>query len=154
MERTVTPSIPSPSAAIVVQKYGGSSVADTNRIQRVAERIVATRRQGKQVCVVVSAMGTTTDELLARAHAITDAPSRRELDMLLSCGERASMALLSMAVSKLGYEAISFTGSQCGIMTTDQHSGARIVEVRPFRVQDELERGRVVIVAGFPGSLV
>jgi aspartate kinase len=136
---------------IVVQKYGGSSVADVAGIQRVAARIAATRRQGKQVCVVVSAMGKTTDELLARARAISVAPSRRELDMLLTCGERASMALLSMAVSELGYEAISFTGSQSGILTNDRHSGARIIEVRPHRVQDELDSGKVVIVAGFQG---
>ena len=136
---------------IVVQKYGGSSVADTQRIRKVAERIADTRRQGKQVCVVVSAMGTTTNELLAKAREITQSPSRRELDMLLTCGERAAMALLSMAVQELGYEAVSLTGSQSGIITNDRHSGARIIEVRPVRVHDELERGRVVIVAGFQG---
>jgi aspartate kinase len=136
---------------IVVQKYGGSSVADVAGIQRVAARIAATRAQGKQVCVVVSAMGKTTDELLTRARAISVAPNRRELDMLLTCGERASMALLSMAVSELGYEAISFTGSQSGILTNDRHSGARIIEVRPHRVQDELDSGKVVIIAGFQG---
>jgi aspartate kinase len=137
--------------SIVVQKYGGSSVADTTRIRKVAERIAETRRRDKAVCAVVSAMGTTTNELLARAREISPAPSRRELDMLLSCGERVAMALLSMAVHELGYEAVSLTGSQCGIITNDRHSGARIIEVRPFRVQDELERGRVVIVAGFQG---
>jgi aspartate kinase len=137
--------------SIVVQKYGGSSVADVAGIKRVAARIAATREQGKQVCVVVSAMGKTTDELIARARAISGAPSRRELDMLLTCGERASMALLSMAVTELGYQAISFTGSQSGILTNDRHSGARIIEVRPHRVQDELDRGKVVIVAGFQG---
>src|SRR5688500_12108655 len=136
---------------IVVQKYGGSSVADTQRIRKVAQRIADTRRQGKQVCVVVSAMGTTTNELLAKAREITQSPSRRELDMLLTCGERAAMALLSMAVQELGYEAVSLTGSQSGIITNDRHSGARIIEVRPVRVLDELERGRVVIVAGFQG---
>jgi aspartate kinase len=136
---------------IVVQKYGGSSVADVAGLRRVAERVVATRERGKQVVVVVSAMGKTTDQLLARAREISASPSRRELDMLLTCGERASMALLSMAVSELGYEAISLTGSQCGIITNDRHSGARIIEVRPIRVQDELERGRIVIVAGFQG---
>ncbi|MBX3183406.1 MAG: aspartate kinase [Polyangiaceae bacterium] len=136
---------------IVVQKYGGSSVADTERIRRVAQRVVETRKQGVQVVVVVSAMGKTTDQLLARAREISPNPSRRELDMLLSCGERASMALLSMAVTELGYQAISLTGSQSGIMTNDRHSGARIIEVRPFRVQDELEAGRIVIVAGFQG---
>jgi aspartate kinase len=137
--------------SIVVQKYGGSSLADSQRIRQVAERVVATRRAGNQVCVVVSAMGSTTDQLLARAREISSAPSRRELDMLLTCGERVSMALLSMAVAELGYQAISFTGSQCGILTNDRHAGARIVEVRPFRVQDELELGKVVIVAGFQG---
>ncbi len=138
-------------SGIVVQKYGGSSVATPERIKQVAARIASTRKAGKQVVVVVSAMGTTTNELLARAREISAAPPRRELDMLLTCGERASMALLSMAVTELGYEAISFTGSQSGILTNDRHSGARIIEVRPVRVQDELERGRVVIVAGFQG---
>jgi len=138
-------------SGIVVQKYGGSSVADAAGIKRVAARIAATRRDGKQVCVVVSAMGKTTDLLVERAREITDAPPRRELDMLLTCGERASMALLSMAVMEQGFEAISFTGSQSGIMTNDRHSGARIIEVRPIRVEDELNRGRVVIVAGFQG---
>jgi len=136
---------------VVVQKYGGSSVADVARIRRVAERVVATRKQGLQVVVVVSAMGKSTDELLALAREVAPAPPRRELDMLLTCGERISMALLSMAINELGYEAISFTGSQCGILTNDRHSGARIIEVRPVRVQDELERGRVVIVAGYQG---
>lgn|SRR5690606_30468105 len=136
---------------IVVQKYGGSSVADTEKIKLVAQRVVETRKRGVAVVVVVSAMGKTTDQLLARAREISPSPSRRELDMLLSCGERASMALLSMAVGELGYQAISLTGSQSGILTNDRHSGARIIEVRPFRVQDELEAGRIVIVAGFQG---
>ncbi len=137
--------------SIVVQKYGGSSVADVDRIRKVAARVVATKTTGHRVVVVVSAMGKTTDALLARAREISASPSRRELDMLLSCGERTSMALLSMAIQELGHEAISLTGSQSGIMTNDRHSGARILEVRPFRVEDELERGRVVIVAGFQG---
>jgi aspartate kinase len=136
---------------IVVQKYGGSSVADVPRLERVAERVVATARKGQRVCVVVSAMGRATDELLALARQITDSPPRRELDMLLSTGERIAMALLAMAISKRGLEAISFTGSQSGIITNDRHSGARIIEVRPVRIQDELERGRIVIVAGFQG---
>ncbi len=136
---------------IVVQKYGGSSVADAARIKQVAERVVATRAKGYAVVVVVSAMGKTTDQMIARAKEISSSPSRRELDMLLSCGERASMALLAMAVQELGHEAVSLTGSQSGIITNDRHSGARILEVRPFRVQDELERGRIVIVAGFQG---
>ena len=138
-------------SGIVVQKYGGTSLATADRIRQVARRIVDTRRRGKQVCVVVSAMGRTTDELMARASEISSSPPRRELDMLLTCGERASMALLSMAVAELGIPSISLTGSQSGIMTNDRHSGARIVEVRPFRVHDELERGHVVIVAGFQG---
>ncbi|HLT39844.1 MAG TPA: aspartate kinase, partial [Enhygromyxa sp.] len=140
-----------PEEPIVVQKYGGSSVADVDRIKQVAARIVETRKQGKRLVVVVSAMGKTTDQLLARAREISPSPSRRELDMLLSCGERISMALLSMAVSELGFESISLTGSQCGIITNDRHSGARIIEVRPIRVQDELDKGRIVIVAGFQG---
>ena len=137
--------------SIVVQKYGGSSVADISKLKRVAARVVATARAGHRVCVVVSAMGDTTDELIGLARQISGAPPRRELDMLLSCGERISMALLSMAIAELGEEAISFTGSQSGIMTNDRHSGARIIEVRPVRIQDELERGRIVIVAGFQG---
>jgi aspartate kinase len=136
---------------ILVQKYGGSSVADVARLSRVAERIAATVRQGFRVVVVVSAMGKTTDELYALARSISQNPSRRELDMLLSTGERISMALLAMALSERGIDAISFTGSQSGILTNDRHSGARIIEVRPVRIQDELERDRVVIVAGFQG---
>src|SRR5688572_113787 len=137
--------------SIVVQKYGGSSVADIGKLRRVATRVVETARAGNRVCVVVSAMGDTTDELIGLARQISSAPPRRELDMLLSCGERISMALLSMAIAEQGQEAISFTGSQSGIMTNDRHSGARIIEVRPVRIQDELERGRIVIVAGFQG---
>ncbi len=137
---------------IVVQKYGGSSVADVRRIRKVADRVVAaTKAAGHEVVVVVSAMGNTTDELLALAHRVTDQPARRELDMLLSAGERISMALLSMALNARGVPAISFTGSQSGIITNDAHANARIVEVRPFRVEDELSRGRVVIVAGYQG---
>src|SRR5512142_3071264 len=136
---------------VVVQKYGGSSVADVEKIRRVAEKVAATRRAGKDVCVVVSAMGDTTDELLALAKAVSPAPPRRELDMLLTAGERISMALLSMALDRLGVPAISFTGSQSGIITTHCHASAGIVEVRPYGVQDELERGKVVIVAGFQG---
>jgi aspartate kinase len=135
----------------VVQKYGGSSVADVQKIRKVAEKIAATRRSGADVCVVVSAMGDTTDELLGLAKQVSPAPPRRELDMLLSAGERISMALLSMALQDLGVPAISFTGSQSGIITTDAHASARIVEVRPFRVQEELGRGKVVIVAGYQG---
>ncbi len=137
--------------AVVVQKYGGSSVADVSRIQRVADRIAAAKASGKDVVVVVSAMGDTTDELLALARRVSENPSRRELDMLLSAGERISMALLSMALNARRVPAVSFTGSQSGIITNDAHTNARIVEVRPYRVQDELARGQVVIVAGYQG---
>jgi aspartate kinase len=137
--------------AIVVQKYGGSSVADVSRIKKVAERVMQTRRGGNDVVVIVSAMGDTTDELLALAKQVSPNPDRRELDMLLTAGERISMALLSMAIRELGGESISFTGSQSGIITNDRHVDARIVEVRPFRVQDELARGRIVVVAGYQG---
>jgi aspartate kinase len=136
---------------IVVQKYGGSSVADVDKMRLVADRVAATKAAGKDVVVVVSAMGDSTDELLALARKVTDSPARRELDMLLTAGERISMALLSMALNARGVPAVSFTGSQSGIVTNDSHTNARIVEVRPFRVQDELERGRVVIVAGYQG---
>jgi aspartate kinase len=136
---------------IVVQKYGGTSVADVSRIRKVAERIMRTKAAGYDVAVVVSAMGDTTDELLAMARQVSANPDRRELDMLLSAGERISMALLSMAIRELGGDAISFTGSQSGIITNDRHVDARIVEVRPFRVQDELSRGRVVVIAGYQG---
>ena len=137
--------------AIVVQKYGGSSVADVERIGAVADRVAATKAAGRDVVVVVSAMGDTTDELLALARRVSPNPSRRELDMLLSAGERIAMALLSMALNERGVPAVSFTGSQSGIITSDAHTNARIVEVRPFRVQDELLRGKVVIVAGYQG---
>lgn len=137
--------------AIVVQKYGGSSVSDVQKLRRVAERVMRTRREGRDVVVVVSAMGDTTDELLGLARQVSANPDRRELDMLLSAGERISMALLSMAIRELGGDAISFTGSQSGIITNDRHVDARIVEVRPFRVQDELARGRIVVIAGYQG---
>lgn len=136
---------------IVVQKYGGSSVADVEKIRKVAQRVKHKRDAGYQVVVVVSAMGDTTDELLALAKQVSPDPPRRELDMLLTCGERISMALLSMALQDMGVSAISFTGSQSGIITTDAHSQARIVEVRPYRIQDELAHGKVVIVAGYQG---
>lgn len=137
---------------ILVQKYGGSSVADLDKLRRVARKIVSHKRAGYDMVVVVSAMGDTTDELLGMARELAPNPSRRELDMLLSVGERISMALLSMAIQQEGLQAISLTGSQCGIITTDSHSNARIVDVRPFRVQDELERGNIVIVAGYQGT--
>jgi len=137
--------------AVVVQKYGGSSVADVDRIQSVAERVARTRASGRDVVVVVSAMGDTTDTLLGLARRVSASPSRRELDMLLSAGERIAMALLAIALNERGVPAVSFTGSQSGIITSDTHFNARIVEVRPFRVQDELARGKVVIVAGYQG---
>jgi aspartate kinase len=136
---------------IVVQKYGGSSVADVKKLRLVAERIMRTKQQGHDVVVVVSAMGDTTDDLLALAKQLSENPDRRELDMLLSAGERISMALLSLAIRDLGGDAISFTGSQSGIITNDRHIDARIIEVRPFRVQDELARGKIVVVAGYQG---
>jgi aspartate kinase len=137
--------------SIVVQKYGGSSVADVTRIKEVAGRVMRTRRTGHDLVVVVSAMGDTTDDLLALARQVSANPDRRELDMLLTAGERISMALLSMAIRELGGDAISFTGSQSGIITNDRHVDARIIEVRPFRVQDELARGKIVVIAGYQG---
>ena len=137
--------------AIVVQKYGGSSVADVHKLRQVADRVMRTRRDGHDVVVVVSAMGDTTDDLLAMAKQVSANPDRRELDMLLTAGERISMALLSMAIRELGGDAISFTGSQSGIITNDRHIDARIIEVRPYRVQDELARGKIVVIAGFQG---
>ena len=137
--------------SIVVQKYGGSTVADAERLKRVASRVMETKKLGHDVVVIVSAMGDTTDDLLRLAKQISANPDRRELDMLLSAGERICMALLSMAIRELGGDAISFTGSQSGIITNDRHIDARIIEVRPFRVQDELGRGKVVVIAGYQG---
>ena len=137
--------------AVIVQKYGGSSVADVKKLKAVAARVLRTRQLGHDVVVVVSAMGDTTDELLTLAKQVSLNPDRRELDMLLSAGERISMALLSIAIREGGADAISFTGSQSGIITNDRHVDARIIEVRPFRVQDELARGRIVVIAGYQG---
>src|SRR5258705_1542083 len=137
--------------SIVVQKYGGSSVGDVSKLRKVAARVMRTRAQGHDVVVVVSAMGDTTDELLALAKQVSANPDRRELDMLLTTGERISMALLSIAIRELGGDAISFTGSQSGIITNDRHVDARIIEVRPVRVQDELARGKIVVIAGYQG---
>ena len=137
--------------ALVVQKYGGSSVADAERIKRVAERIVAARKAGNDVVVVVSAMGDTTDELLDLASQVSPLPQGRELDMLLTAGERISMALLAMAIHNLGYEAKSYTGSQAGVITTSTHGRARIIDVTPGRLRSALDEGSVVIVAGFQG---
>ncbi|HZM83068.1 MAG TPA: aspartate kinase [Candidatus Limnocylindrales bacterium] len=137
--------------ALVVQKYGGSSVADAERIKRVAERIVATRKAGNDVCVVVSAMGDTTDELIDLAHQVSPLPPGREFDMLLTAGERISMALLAMAIHNLGYEAKSYTGSQAGVITTSSHGKARIIDVTPGRLRGALDEGAITIVAGFQG---
>ena len=137
--------------SVIVQKFGGSSVADVERIRKVAARVAARRAEGNQLVVVVSAMGDTTDELLTLARRMSADPPRRELDMLLTCGERISMALLSMALHELEVPAISFTGSQSGIITDDNHAQARIVEVRPVRIREELGKGKVVIVAGYQG---
>ena len=137
--------------ALIVQKYGGTSVGDAPRIQRVAERVVATRQAGNQVVVVVSAMGDTTDDLVALARQVTPDPPPRELDMLLTAGERISMALLAMAIADLGVTAKSFTGSQAGIITDTLHGKARILDVRAGRISEALGDGHVVIVAGFQG---
>jgi len=138
-------------STIVVQKYGGSSVADLERLGKVADKVVETARAGHRVVVVVSAMGKTTDQLLGLARDVDPEPPRRELDMLVSTGERVSMALLSIALQRRQVEAISFTGSQAGIITTDRHFDARITEIRPWRIEEELAKGRVVIVAGYQG---
>jgi aspartate kinase len=137
--------------ALVVQKYGGSSVADAERIKRVAERIVATRKAGDDVVVIVSAMGDTTDELLDLAYQVSPLPPGRELDILLTAGERISMALLAMAIHNLGYEARSYTGSQAGVITTSAHGRARIIDVTPGRLRTALDEGAIAIVAGFQG---
>jgi aspartate kinase len=137
--------------SIVVQKYGGSSVADPERIFNVARRVARTHDSGKQVVVVISAMGDTTDDLIALAHKITDQPDSREMDMLLSTGEIVSAALLAMALHKLGYKAISLSGRQAGIQTDNSFSKAKILKVESDRIVHELNRGNIVIVAGFQG---
>ena len=136
---------------LIVQKYGGSSVADAAGMKRVAARIVASKRAGHDVVVVVSAMGDTTDELIDLAKQITPMPTGRELDMLLTSGERISMALLAMAIGNLGAEARSFTGSQAGVITDSVHGRARIIDVTPGRIVDALKEGAIAIVAGFQG---
>jgi len=137
--------------ALVVQKYGGSSVSDADRIKKVAERIVRTHKEGNDVVVVASAMGDTTDDLLDLAEQVSPAPPPRELDMLLTSGERISNALLAMAIHALGVDARSFTGSQAGMVTTSKHGDARIVQVNPHRLRDALDEGSIVLVAGFQG---
>ena len=136
---------------LLVQKYGGTSVGTPERIQAVADRIVRTRRSGTGLVVVVSAMGDTTDDLLALARRVSSRSHPREMDMLLTAGERISMALLAMAVNDRGQEAVSFTGSQSGIVTDTSHTRAKILEVKADRIKEELSKGRVVIVAGFQG---
>jgi len=137
--------------ALVVQKYGGSSLADAERIKRVAERVVARRKRGDDIVVVVSAMGDTTDELRDLAFQVSPVPPGRELDMLLTAGERISMALLAMAIHNLGFEARSYTGSQAGVITTAAHGRARIIDVTPGRLRHALDEGAIAIVAGFQG---
>lgn len=135
----------------VVQKYGGSSVADAESIKRVAKRIVATRQLGHEVVVVISAMGDTTDDLMDLALKVSPQPPPRELDMLLTAGERMSAALLAMAIADQGLKARSLTGSQAGIITTGTHGNARIIDITPGRITKALEKGDIVIVAGFQG---
>ncbi|MFF9482206.1 MULTISPECIES: aspartate kinase [unclassified Streptomyces] len=136
---------------LVVQKYGGSSVADAEGIKRVAKRVVEAKKNGNQVVVVVSAMGDTTDELIDLAQEVSPIPSGREFDMLLTAGERISMALLAMAIKNLGHEAQSFTGSQAGVITDSVHNKARIIDVTPGRIQTSVDEGNIAIVAGFQG---
>ncbi len=140
-----------PTVGLVVQKYGGSSVADAEGIKRVAKRIVTTKKGGDDVVVIVSAMGDTTDELLDLAHEVTPTPPPRELDMLLTAGERMSAALLAMAIEVQGVHARSFTGSQAGVITTAQHGDARIIDITPSRISSCLTEGDVAIIAGFQG---
>ncbi len=136
---------------LIVQKYGGSSVADVDKLKKIASMIAAVKKQGIDVVVVVSAMGKTTNQLIEMAKAISPDPPRREIDMLLSTGERTSMALLCIALHEEGIESISLTGSQAGIITNDRHNDARVIEVRPVRVFDELDKGKVVVIGGFQG---
>ncbi len=135
----------------IVQKYGGTSVADAERIRAVSERVLAAKRDGHDVVVVVSAMGASTDELLAMAHDLTPMPNARELDLLLTAGERIAMSLLAIAINASGVPAVSYTGSQAGIITDTRHGKAKIIDIRPGRINEALERGAVVIVAGFQG---
>ncbi|GAA0983649.1 MULTISPECIES: aspartate kinase [Nocardiopsidaceae] len=137
--------------ALIVQKYGGSSVSDAEAIKRVAQRIVAQKKAGYDVVVVVSAMGDTTDELIDLAEQVSPLPPARELDMLLTAGERMSMALVAMAIENLGFEARSFTGSQAGVITTSLHGNAKIIDVTPGRIKEAVDEGAICIVAGFQG---
>ena len=137
--------------SLIVQKYGGTSVGDAERIRNVARRIIATKQAGNDVVVVVSAMGDTTDDLIKLAYQVTDKPSERELDVLLSTGEIVASTLLAMALKNMGYEAISFSGAQAGIQTDSNHNRARILNIEPGRIVQEIKKGCVVIVAGFQG---
>ena len=139
------------SHPILVQKYGGACLETPEKLRAVASGLAKLHSQGNRIVVVVSAMGKTTDELVKMAYQVSPHPNRRELDMLLTTGERISMSLMSMALADLGVPAISFTGSQAGVMTDDSHSSARIVDVKPIRVREELERGKIVVLAGFQG---
>ncbi len=136
---------------LIVQKYGGTSVADTDKIKNVAKKIISYKKKGYSLVIVVSALGDTTDELIRLAHKITKSPSEREFDMLVSTGEQVSVALLAMAIHELGYEAISFTGAQVGIITDTSHTRARILDINTIRIEKELKKGKIVIVAGFQG---
>ncbi|MFA5145137.1 MAG: aspartate kinase [Candidatus Omnitrophota bacterium] len=136
---------------LVVQKFGGSSVANVERIKNVAKRVVSYKKKGYDLVVVVSALGDTTDELIKLANGINPLPSEREMDMLLSTGEQVSVALLAMAIQKMGFEAISFTGAQVGIITDASHTRARIIKINADKIKEELDKGRIVIVAGFQG---
>jgi len=136
---------------LIVQKYGGSSVADAVKVKKVAARVIAKKKSGYDVVVVVSAMGDTTDDLIKLARSVSNNPPDREMDMLMACGEQISMAIMSMAIQELGYDAISLTGPQAEIITTTSHRRARIINVKATRVKEELEKGRIVIVAGFQG---
>jgi aspartate kinase len=136
---------------LIVQKYGGSSVADVDKLKKIASMIAAVKKQGIDVVVVVSAMGKTTNQLIQMAKSISPNPPKREMDMLLSTGERTSMALLCIALHEEGVDSISLTGSQAGIITNDHHNDARVIEVRPVRVLDELDKGKVVVIGGFQG---
>lgn len=140
-----------PNHPIIVQKHGGACLETPAKIRAVASSLADLHRRGHRVVAIVSAMGKTTDELIQIAYQVSPHPNRRELDMLLTTGERISMSLMSMALSDLGVPAISFTGSQAGVMTDDSHSSARILDVRPIRVLEELDRGRIVVLAGFQG---
>jgi aspartate kinase len=137
--------------SLIVQKYGGSSVANVERIQAVAKRVAQYKRKGHKLVVVVSALGDTTDELIELVSQITDEPSEREMDMLLSTGEQVSVSILAIALHKLGLEAISFTGAQVGIITDTSHTKARILKINADRIREELKKGKIVIVAGFQG---